>query len=58
MFVRPEELRSALAPSKLHMNNLRGMRYLPVVHKASWCKDTKVNYIATFSRTLHDNYEH
>ncbi|MDH4482025.1 MAG: bifunctional 2-polyprenyl-6-hydroxyphenol methylase/3-demethylubiquinol 3-O-methyltransferase UbiG [Rhodoferax sp.] len=58
MFVRPEELRSALAPSKLHMNNLRGMRYLPVVHKASWCKDTKVNYIATFSRTPHDNYEH
>lgn len=49
MFVRPEELRSALAPSELHMNNLRGMRYLPVVHKASWCKDTRVNYIATFS---------
>jgi flagellar biosynthetic protein FliS len=48
-----EELRSALAPSKLHMNNLRGMRYLPVMHKASWCKDTKVNYIATFTRTAH-----
>jgi len=58
MFVRPDELRSALANSKLHMNNLRGMRYLPVVHKASWCKGTKVNYIATFSRTPHDNYEH
>jgi 2-polyprenyl-6-hydroxyphenyl methylase/3-demethylubiquinone-9 3-methyltransferase len=58
MFVRPEELRSALTSSKLHMNNLRGMRYLPVVHKASWCKDTKVNYIATFSRTNHQNYEH
>ena len=53
MFVRPEELQSALAPSKLHMNNLRGMRYLPVLHKASWCKDTKVNYIATFSHTAH-----
>ena len=58
MFVRPEELRSALAPSKLHMNNLRGMRYLPVVHKASWCKDTKVNYIATFSHTAHHNSDH
>ena len=58
MFVRPEELRSALAPSKLHMNNLRGMRYLPVVHKASWCEDTKVNYIATFSHTANHNYDH
>jgi 2-polyprenyl-6-hydroxyphenyl methylase/3-demethylubiquinone-9 3-methyltransferase len=58
MFVRPEELRSALAPSKLHMNNLRGMRYLPVLHKASWCKDTKVNYIATFTHTAHSNLDH
>jgi len=58
MFVRPDELRSALAPSKLHMNNLRGMRYLPVVHKASWCEDTKVNYIATFSHTVHHNSDH
>jgi len=58
MFVRPEELRSALAPSTLHMNNLRGMRYLPVLHKASWCKDTKVNYIATFTHTAHSNLEH
>lgn len=58
MFVRPDELRSALAPSELHMNNLRGMRYLPVVHKASWCKDTKVNYIATFSHTANHNYDH
>jgi 2-polyprenyl-6-hydroxyphenyl methylase/3-demethylubiquinone-9 3-methyltransferase len=55
MFVRPEELRSALAPSELHMNNLRGMRYLPLLHKASWCKDTKVNYIATFSHTARQN---
>ena len=58
MFVRPEELRSALAPSKLHMNNLRGMRYLPVVHKVSWCKDTRVNYIAAFSHTANQNFEH
>lgn len=58
MFVRPEELRSALAPSKLHMNKLRGMRYLPVLHKASWCKDTKVNYIATFTHTAHSKLDH
>lgn len=51
MFVRPEELRSALAPSDLRMRDLRGMRYLPVVHKASWCKDTKVNYIAIFTHS-------
>jgi len=58
MFVRPEELRFALAPSTLDMNNLRGMRYLPVLHKASWCKNTKVNYIATFTHTAHSNLEH
>jgi len=58
MFVRPEELSSALAPADLHMNDLRGMRYLPLVHKASWCKDTKVNYIATFTHTAHPNHQH
>ena len=49
MFVRPQELRSALRPSDLQIRDLRGMRYLPLVHKASWCKDTQVNYIATFT---------
>ncbi len=58
MFVRPEELTSALTPSDLHMNDLRGMRYLPLVHKASWCKDTKVNYIATFTHTARSNLDH
>jgi 2-polyprenyl-6-hydroxyphenyl methylase/3-demethylubiquinone-9 3-methyltransferase len=57
MFVRPEELTSALTPSDLHMNDLRGMRYLPLVHKVSWCKDTKVNYIATFTHTAHSNLD-
>ena len=51
MFVRPQELSSALAPADLHMNDLRGMRYLPLVHKASWCKDTQVNYVATFTHS-------
>jgi 2-polyprenyl-6-hydroxyphenyl methylase/3-demethylubiquinone-9 3-methyltransferase len=51
MFVRPQELRSALRPSDLQIRDLRGMRYLPLVHKASWCKDTQVNYIATFTHS-------
>jgi len=58
MFVRPKELSSALDPSHLKIRDLRGMRYLPLVHKASWCKDTKVNYIATFTHTAHPNHEH
>ena len=58
MFVRPEELRSSLAPFNLQMRNLLGMNYLPIVHKASWCKDTKVNYIATFTHTAHSNLDH
>ena len=58
MFVRPDELRSALASSCLQMRGLRGMRYLPLVHKARWCKDTKVNYIATFTRTAHHKNDH
>ena len=55
MFVRPEELSSALAPSNLQLRDVRGMRYLPIVHKASWCKDTQVNYIATFMHSTHHN---
>ncbi|WP_350297151.1 bifunctional 2-polyprenyl-6-hydroxyphenol methylase/3-demethylubiquinol 3-O-methyltransferase UbiG [Limnohabitans sp. Rim8] len=51
MFVRPEELSSALAPADLQMRDLRGMRYVPLLHKASWCKDTQVNYIATFTHS-------
>ena len=51
MFVRPQELSSALAPADLQMRDLRGMRYVPLVHKASWCKDTQVNYIATFTHS-------
>jgi 2-polyprenyl-6-hydroxyphenyl methylase/3-demethylubiquinone-9 3-methyltransferase len=58
MFVRPKELSSALDPSHLQIRDLRGMRYLPLVHKASWCKDTKVNYIATFTHTAHPNHQH
>ncbi len=58
MFVRPEELCSILNRLNLLIRHLRGMRYLPLVHKASWCKDTKVNYIATFTHTAHANQDH
>jgi len=55
MFVRPHELSSALAPADLQMRDLRGMRYVPLVHKASWCTDTQVNYIATFTHSVAQN---
>ena len=47
-FVRPEELSAALVPAGLQRRDLRGMRYLPLVHRASWCRSTQVNYIATY----------
>ncbi|MES2979865.1 MAG: bifunctional 2-polyprenyl-6-hydroxyphenol methylase/3-demethylubiquinol 3-O-methyltransferase UbiG [Pseudomonadota bacterium] len=48
-FVRPGELSAALAPSGLQRHDLRGMRYVPLLHRASWCRDTRVNYIATYA---------
>ena len=52
MFVRPEELSAALAPQGLERKDLCGMRYQPLKHRASWCMDTKVNYIATYTHTV------
>jgi len=49
MFVRPFELSAALSPQGLRRRDLRGMRYLPLLHRASWCLDTRVNYIATYT---------
>ena len=49
-FVRPAELSAAAGRAGLHLTDLRGMRYLPVVHRASWTRDTRVNYIAAFAR--------
>jgi 2-polyprenyl-6-hydroxyphenyl methylase/3-demethylubiquinone-9 3-methyltransferase len=49
-FVRPAELAAAAARAGLQQIDLRGMRYLPVWHRASWCHDTRVNYLATFTR--------
>ena len=51
-FVRPSELRQATQAAGLIQHDLRGMRYMPVVHKASWCKSTAINYMATFKSTL------
>lgn len=50
-FVRPAELAAAVGRSDLQQQDLRGMRYLPLLHKASWCADTRVNYIATYTNT-------
>jgi len=49
-FVRPGELAAAAASAGLQQVDLRGMRYLPLWHRASWCRSTQVNYMATFVR--------
>ena len=49
LFVRPEELSTTLASSGLQRRDLRGMRYVPLLHRASWCSDTQVNYIASYT---------
>lgn len=51
-FVRPTELAAAVSGSGLQQRDLRGMRYLPLLHRASWCRDTRVNYIATYTHAL------
>lgn len=47
-FVRPAELAAAVGHAGLTQTDLRGMRYLPLLHRASWIRDTQVNYIAAF----------
>lgn len=49
-FVRPAELQTAAQRSGLTPIDLRGMRYLPVLHSAAWVRSTSVNYIAAFTR--------
>jgi 2-polyprenyl-6-hydroxyphenyl methylase/3-demethylubiquinone-9 3-methyltransferase len=51
-FVRPAELAAAVGRSGLQQRDLRGMRYLPLLHKASWCQDTRVNYIASYTHSV------
>lgn len=49
-FVRPAELAAATGRAGLRQCDLRGMRYLPLLHRASWCSDTRVNYMAAYLR--------
>jgi 2-polyprenyl-6-hydroxyphenyl methylase / 3-demethylubiquinone-9 3-methyltransferase len=49
-FVRPAELQAAARGAGLEVIEQRGMRYLPVLHRASWVRDTSVNYITAFAR--------
>lgn len=46
--VRPAELEQAAATAGLYPTGRRGMRYLPVLHRAWWTRDTSVNYLASF----------
>ena len=48
-FVRPSELATVMGRAGLEQTDLRGMRYLPLLHRASWCRDTRVNYMAEFA---------
>lgn len=48
-FVRPAEIMTETARSGLHQRDLRGMRYHPLQHRATWCQDTSVNYMATYT---------
>lgn len=51
-FVRPAELLAVSRRSGLTAIDLRGMRYLPVLHRAAWVRSTSVNYIAAFARPV------
>lgn len=48
-FVRPDELEQAAQAGGLTRHDRRGMRYVPVVHRAWWTRDLSVNYIASFT---------
>jgi 2-polyprenyl-6-hydroxyphenyl methylase / 3-demethylubiquinone-9 3-methyltransferase len=49
-FVRPDELQAAAVACGLTQHDLRGMGYLPVVHRAWWTHSLSVNYIASFHK--------
>lgn len=49
-FVRPVELQQAALVCGLTQHDLRGMGYLPVVHRAWWTRSVAVNYIASFGK--------
>jgi 2-polyprenyl-6-hydroxyphenyl methylase / 3-demethylubiquinone-9 3-methyltransferase len=49
-FVRPDELERAALACGLAQHDLRGMGYLPAVHRAWWTRSLSVNYIASFGK--------
>ena len=49
-FVRPDELERSARASGLVQDDLRGMGYLPAVHRAWWTRNVSVNYIASFGK--------
>jgi 2-polyprenyl-6-hydroxyphenyl methylase/3-demethylubiquinone-9 3-methyltransferase len=49
-FVTPDELEAAARRAGLQPVDRVGMRYLPVLHRAHWTRDTSVNYLASFVR--------
>lgn len=49
-FVTPEELEAAAHRAGLRPAERVGMRYLPLLHRAHWTRDTSVNYLASFVR--------
>lgn len=49
-FVTPEELDTAARRAGLVPRERLGMRYLPVLHRAHWTRDTSVNYLASYVR--------
>lgn len=49
-FVTPDELDTAARRAGLVPRERLGMRYLPVLHRAHWTRDTTVNYLASYAR--------
>ena len=47
----PGNIASAAGAAGFAVAEQRGMRYLPVLHRASWTRDTAVNYITAFAGT-------
>lgn len=56
-FVTPGELEAAAAAAGLVPLERLGMRYLPVLHRARWTRDTSLNYLASFARPTTETAE-
>lgn len=54
-FVTPAELSAAAQRAGLVPRERLGMRYLPLLHRAHWTRDTSVNYLASFARPQETN---